>query len=935
MPDREAHLLSPYRPPTSYPVSLNPDEATGWLNGYLQLWHPAALAGLSKPPITSTAYDHDKPGEGFLYAVPTGPYLYQPDDWAERVTAANAVSFNVAADEFETAANFRATNLNPELQTAPHEVVRLFAGLGYAYLVVESLFDAMDHEHLLDVAAFWEDVRQAVELVRQNAGTEAITGKLREAAEKIATARQVLNSNSLRLIDIAILDKDKLDTPLPATRAAGLPLSVIASGEVLTELAERHPDRLAELKAENVDICCGGYTDRDDPLLPTESQFWNLTNGRAAVRNLLGRETDVYARARSAQHLQLPGWLRHAGYKNAVVASFDGARTPVRNASVVNWPAPDGKSVEAFGREPLNAADPLTFFNLVYHLHQAFTQDSSPVVAFKHTGEPPAVGYDALLASAALGDPCGEWIGLTAFLAEISYGDYLGTTSADDFHFDALDDLVTNKKQANPVSGFAEHLRARRRIDTAYALAALYRSLTPEGEADAKLLTELEAAETAMESGSIRAGSVSDGSAPTVAHASGSDQIGDAFAQLLAERVQVRSADNQPGLMVFNPCNFTRRVALELDDFGGPIPVEGPVKAAEFSGRAAKLVVEVPSLGFAWIPRDGTASPPKARLKTAEGTVARNEFLEADFDPVTGALRAVRDGRTRLNRVGMQLVFNPGSTMKCRGVTVTNSGAALGEVTCVGDLVNPHDDVLARFTQRIRAWVGRPVLEVRIELEPVHHPAGYPWHNYFGARFVWRDDRAALFRGVNGANCQTGSTYPTSPDYLETRLGSERTFVFTGGLPFIHKIDSHTADVVLVTEGETARRFDLLLALDREHPMQTAAGWVAPSPVVRTDKGPPHIGPTGWLAHVDLPSLLMTQLRPVRAREGKNRAVAMRLVECAGFGGAADIRFARDPVQAVMIDAEGTVERDIALNEGAIPVDFSAGETFRVQAEWE
>jgi len=37
----------------------------------------------------------------------------------------------------------------------------------------------------------------------------------------------------------------------------------------------------------------------------------------------------------------------------------------------------------------------------------------------------------------------------------------------------------------------------------------------------------------------------------------------------------------------------------------------------------------------------------------------------------------------------------------------------------------------------------------------------------------------------------------------------------------------------------------------------------------------------------------------------------------------------------VMIDAEGTVERDIALNEGAIPVDFSAGETFRVQAEWE
>jgi hypothetical protein len=321
-------------------------------------------------------------------------------------------------------------------------------------------------------------------------------------------------------------------------------------------------------------------------------------------------------------------------------------------------------------------------------------------------------------------------------------------------------------------------------------------------------------------------------------------------------------------------------------------------------------------------------------MKTADGTAVRNEFLEADFDPTTGALRALRDARNRVNRLGMQLVFNPGSVTRCRGVTVTNSGAALGEVTCVGDIADAHDTVLATFKQRMRAWVGRPVLELRVEIEPIYSPVDYPWHSYFGERFVWRDDRAALFRGVNGANCQTGSTYPVSPDYLEIRLGSARTFVFTGGLPFIHKSTSGTADVVLIPAGEKCRRFDLLLAMDREHPMQTAAGWVAPSPVVRTEKGPPHIGPTGWLGHVDLPSLLMTQLRPVRAREGMNRAVAMRFVECAGFGGSSDIRFARDPAQAVLIDAEGNVEREIALNEGAIPVDFSASETFRVQAEW-
>jgi len=35
----------------------------------------------------------------------------------------------------------------------------------------------------------------------------------------------------------------------------------------------------------------------------------------------------------------------------------------------------------------------------------------------------------------------------------------------------------------------------------------------------------------------------------------------------------------------------------------GPIPVADPVKAAEFAGTTARLVVEVPPLGYAWVPR--------------------------------------------------------------------------------------------------------------------------------------------------------------------------------------------------------------------------------------------------------------------------------------------------------------------------------------------
>ena len=370
-----------------------------------------------------------------------------------------------------------------------------------------------------------------------------------------------------------------------------------------------------------------------------------------------------------------------------------------------------------------------------------------------------------------------------------------------------------------------------------------------------------------------------------------------AWARRLADRLQTRSAEGQPGLLVFNPCGFTRRVALELGGLRGPIPVADAVKAAEFTGDLARLVVEVPPLGFAWVPREGPpgTQQPKPRMKLAEGLTVRNEFLECDIDSRTGGIRSFRDLRTRQTRFGQQLVYNPGSRMVARDIAVTNNGTALGEITSTGDLIDERDEVLATFRQRFRAWLGRPVLELRIELEVKHEPSGYPWHAFYGARFGWRDERAVLFRGVNGANSQTGYTRPVSPDYLEVRLGAERSFLFTGGLPFIQRHGSRMADVILVPEGEQCRAFDLLLATDRDVPMQTAVGWVSPTPIVETTKGPPHFGVSGWLGHVDMPSLIVTS---AAAGDGRRKRQPRRRGAVHRDGGVR--RRGRDPLCAAI-----------------------------------
>ena len=105
MADRQLHLLSAARMPTSYPLQLSADEVAAWLNGYAALWHPAALAGAAIPPQASISYDHDTPGPGFLYCTPRGPHLFQPDDWRDRVDRALRPGvFESTADRTETVA---------------------------------------------------------------------------------------------------------------------------------------------------------------------------------------------------------------------------------------------------------------------------------------------------------------------------------------------------------------------------------------------------------------------------------------------------------------------------------------------------------------------------------------------------------------------------------------------------------------------------------------------------------------------------------------------------------------------------------------------------------------------------------------------------------------------------------------------------------------
>ena len=396
---RELILLSPYRVPTHNTLYLGDEEVAAFLNGYTALWHPAALIGASAPPRLGSPYDYEQPTAGHIYGVPDNPPLVLPDDWDERVRTAGALAFRTTMDRETTLDNLREAlrgwgeNAQPSLPLLdlPAERLAPFLGIGFGHLHVEALFEAMAHENLLASSEFWQEVSSAVASLGE-ADPEAPRRHLQTAAEHLLSAREVLYPVTLHLIDLCLLDGERLGDPWPISIDRGMPLNFLACSALLERLAKEQPERLAALRervgSDSAEVCGGPYLEREDPLLPLESQMWNLLKGRQVYQELLGQDVRVFARRRFGFHPQLPQFLQNAGIGRALLVAFDEGVLPTHRSPVVSWPSSDGKSVEAFTRTPHPADSAQTYFHLTYHLHESIMQDQTATLALLHRDKP-------------------------------------------------------------------------------------------------------------------------------------------------------------------------------------------------------------------------------------------------------------------------------------------------------------------------------------------------------------------------------------------------------------------------------------------------------------------------------------------------------------------------------------------------------------------
>jgi hypothetical protein len=999
MNTHELVLLSPYRYPAQYAMTMSDEDMASWLNGFTALWHPALLVQAKGPPRCETTYDHETPKAGFIYALPETPPAYLPDDWETRVKNAGALVFKATPDRRVTLANLKSAlpGSEPEAQArdgeenpsisepepqasngGEHPSLALraqklldlsaddlgpFFGLAWGHLLLTALAEAMEHENNLQVEAFWDDVQQAIALLsvakkpkpdwegeapaepcisesvtqtarqeprRPNEGNSETVAHasgsyldcLKAAAAKLLSARAVLYPVAIHLLDVSFLDESTMAYGWPAGFDFGIPTNFIAATATLEKLAEHAPKRFAQLQAavqsDIAEVCGGSYLEREDPLLPIDSQLWNLRHGLDRAKELLGVDIHVFARKRFGYHPHLPLFLSSNGLVKALFLTFDeNAGLPSYAQCVVSWPSPDGKQIDAFTRQPKYADSVETFFNLGQTWFKTTREDHAATVFLLHRDKPTAVWYRDLMELARLGSVFGQWTTFSHYLGVVQAGEYPSIMTADDFHFDFLSERIAAQSD-EPVSAFARHQRTRRRIDACWTYAALHRSLAGVHDTldiDGPLLLVEKQAETTLQ---------------TPAELGALEKQ---IATALADRLQARAEPNMPGYMILNPCGFARRAALELEGGAHPLPIGGIVKACELTAGKMRAVIEIPALGFAWLPREGPPGTPpmtaKMRLGDPQTRTIRNDFFEVEVDAQTGGLKAIRDHKTRVSRLGQMLVFNPGSRMVAKEIKVTATGPALAEVVSDGFLLGEQDQVLAGYRQRLRLWMGRPLLEMRIEVTPQQAPAGYGWHAYFGSRFAWRDERALFVRGFNGLGYFTNHPRPQTPDYLDIRTPPTSTTIFTGGLPFHQKQGGRMVDVILIPEGEKTTVFEIGIAFDREVPTQTAWGYTSPLAIVPTTKGPPHIGASGWLFHIDASNLLLTRMTP-----GPGDAIIARFLECANYSGLAEFRCARDPQRAIVLNARGDFLLEANRSGDVVHLEVTPNDLVHVQVEF-
>lgn len=949
-------ILIPSHSLEDFPTEQTDNPAASLLNSFVVAWHPALLAQTEVLPHWRRADEPAAVNSTQLIFVPTVSDDWLPHGWVEdaRKTGATVISGFHDRLEMEAAALLAL----PEPVEVSRDLVADFYSLGFCWLQVELLSRHMRNFSNLDEGRMHQ---RAVAAAKAAVADDVETAQthLRGCFELLLEARERFYPVECYLIDMCLTFNDLSVERLVDELGRDVPISLLATAVDIRSLCEKSPELKTALASacDAQRACVVGGEERETPLplLPLESVLHQFLRGRESWQEQIHQSPVVWGRRKYGLATPLPQLLVKLGFKAALHVVLDDGIYPDHEYTKLRWRGTDETIIDALSRIPLAADSAASYLRYPVRMAESMDHDQVAGLIFARWPDVAAPWFEDLRRSQKYAPVLGRFVTLQHFFESTELPGQLSTYQSHEYFPPYLIQSVA-RREADPISRFADHLLRRRRFDVALWCRSLSRAMMKQAISSA----ETSDAERDLEAAAAESDSSAVGKATEVLATAES-----VWPRELSRLVMHNSGPKR-GCLLLNSLSFTRRVCVPLPGLKSLPAISGPIKAAHVDvahPERSVVVVEVPGAGYVWIPEDerATAAAP-AKPPLVDDFVLRNEWFEVVINEQTGGIGHVRLHEQRDKRLSQQLSFRfprertigsgeeayktQYAEMRCTGREVISNGPVRGEVATTGQIVDQlTGERLASFRQSIRVWRARPIIEIDVDLSDLKVPDGDPWNNYFASRFAWGDITAAVTRSIfHTAQGFGGERFETS-DYIEIASTSERLTIVPHGLPYHRKSGQRMVDSLLVAAGETRRQFKFTIAVDAAYPLEAAWNATTPLAVVPTENGPPRSGASGWFFHLDARNIQLTRVLELVEPVNDSLATgisdtmplpagpgfAVRLLETEGRAKQVRLQAYRQPIYARKRDFQGKTLAELVLDENAVVINIGAFEVVDIE----
>ncbi len=968
----EISVLIPGYSIEDLPTDLPEEGAASLLNAVACAWHPRLLQRSASIPLFRQAESlSGYPGRRIIL-VPQPSESWMPHEWrpvlrdqghiviagcTSRDEWLDAIESALREDEAGTTPDSPTENAAPISFDSDSNLADHFLSFGTVLLQTQLLSRRRHHFVDPDNILLGRESRLAAEAFL-NGDAVAARAHLAHCFEHLRETRERFYPMNCYLVDICIPGDDEELAAIHKLLQSKNKLNLFATGQDLTNWTGKDTTLSANLRnAVTSGLLClltGNDVETRTSLGSMATTVDDIERCRAHVNEITGSFPRHWARRRFGLTASLPAILHHFGFESALHVALDDGLYPDRERSQFDWQAPDGSIIAAASRIPLAIDSASGFLRFADRYNESMQDDTTAALFLARLPTLKSPWLTDLQIAASYAPVLGEFATMEQ-LCHAANGSRLAELH---HHSDYLSPFLIQSsvlKSEPPISGPASLRMLNQRLVSLrnlLGIAGIIKAGDSAQSANAAL-TEIDTAIAKLESSHV---DVSDTSSQhtdkLLRTAIDLHRQLDACESVLSAAVQSKvpaRQSNSRGLFLINALPFARYARIEWPEGWNRPAKAGVIELSQRTDNRERLLVKMPPGGFAWLseceagqPSQPVMEPIRGELPLAEPLKLRNRHFEVTVSDRTGGISSVSWHHQRGNRLSQQSCFryereqvlpDDGSgevhkvayaTSRMVGQRVIEAGMVFASIETVTELLSPVDGTtLATVHQITSVDRVQPRIHILLRFENVSTKVkGNPWLTYYGCRFAWDNESAAITRAVLGQVCGFRSERFESPDYVEVSDSEHRVVVATHGRPYHRRSGPRMLDSMLIVEGESAREFEFTIEFDQKFPLRTAVDVLTPMCVQQTVSGVPATMASSWVLGLSAKNIELVQTKHVPASPDQSEELILTLTETDGMAVECLIKTARPPVSAFVVNANRTEKISLRISDQGVSVPF-------------